>query len=187
MGLSSLPLVFSLSSWSNLQTVGSFILSLGMQKLLLIFFLVLSPTLFAQRGFLYIKKKGFKKVRTFEEGSLIKFETRDDQIIYGGLALVKRDSVYVNGHPFALADIKTIFLRERKFNFDFPTFLWTTGGVALSTAGMTLAKWTGFRNALAYSAAIGYGNFIVQLFPEFKRRKYNIGKKFTLRALDLHF
>lgn len=159
-----------------------------MQKLLLLFFLSLSQLVFAQRGFLYVKKKGFKKVRTFEEGSVLKFETKDNQIIYGGLALVKKDSVYVNGNWFDVRQVKKIFLREKKRKgFDTPTFLLTTAGVALSTAGMTLAKWVSFDKALSYSAGLGYGNFLITHFPNLKRKKYSIGKKFSLQTLDLHF
>ena len=158
-----------------------------MQKLLLITLLIFSQSLLAQRGFLYVKKKGFKKVRTFEEGSTVKFKTRDEQVIYGGLALVKKDSIYVNGNWFATSDIKTIFLRDNHYQFDSKTFWLTTAGVALATAGITLAGWTDFGHALAYSAAIGYGNFLILNFPSLKRKKYSIGKKFTLQTFDLHF
>jgi hypothetical protein len=61
-----------------------------MQKLLLVTLLFITQFAFAQKGFLYVKKKGFKKVRTFEEGSAIRFETKDGSVIYGGLALVKK-------------------------------------------------------------------------------------------------
>jgi hypothetical protein len=158
-----------------------------MQKLLLIFFLLFSQIVCAQRGFLYVKKKGFKKVRSFEEGSMIKFQTKDNQVIYGGLARIKKDSVYVNQNWFAVSEIKKIILRANKFHFDSKTFLLTTAGVALSTAGMTLAEWANFKDALTYSAGIGYGNFIIANFPSLKRKKYKTGKKFTLQTLDLHF
>ena len=158
-----------------------------MRKLLLIFFLLSSQLLFAQRGFLYVKKNGFKKVRTFEEGSAIKFETKNDQVIYGRLALVKKDSVYVNGNWFATAGIKKIILQKKERHFDPKIFLLTTGGIAISTAGMTLAKWANFKDALAYSAGIGYGNFAIANFPSLKRRQYKTGKKFSLQTLDLHF
>jgi hypothetical protein len=157
-----------------------------MQKLLLILFLLFSQLLLAQRGFLYVKKKGYKKVKTFEEGSILKFET-DGSIIYGGLELVKQDSILVNGYWIATSGIKTIFLRTGNYHFDSKTFLLTTAGVALATAGITLANWTSFENALAYSAAIGYGSFLIHNFPNIRRKKYNIGKKFTLQTLDLHF
>jgi len=158
-----------------------------MQKLLLVFFLLFSQLVFAQRGFLYIKKKGFKKLRSFEEGSVIQFETRDNQFIYGELVLVKKDSIYVNNNWFATPAIEKIFLNKKNYRFDSKTFLLTTAGVAISTAGMTLANWTDFKRALGYSAGLGYGNFIIANFPSLKRKKYIIGKKFTLQTLDLHF
>lgn len=159
-----------------------------MQKLLLVFFLLFSQIVFAQRGFLYIKKKGFKKVKTFEEGDPIKFETRDNQVVYGGLAMVKKDSIYVNRYWFPVSEIKTISLTKKSSSpFDTEMFLWTTAGVALSTAGMTLAKWASFEKALGYSAGVGYGNYLIRYFPNLKRKKHNIGRKFSLQAFDLHF
>lgn len=158
-----------------------------MQRLLLILFLFLSQIVFAQRGFLYVKKKGFKKVRSFEEGSLIKFRTIDGEVIYGGIQLVKSDSIYVNSNWFNVNRINKIYLREGKYHFDAKTFLITTAGVALSTAGMTLANWASFKDAFGYSAGIGYGNFVITHFPSLKRKNYYIGKKFTLQTLDLHF
>lgn len=158
-----------------------------MQKLLLIFFLFFSQIVFAQRGYLYVKKNGFKKVKSFEEGSIIKFKTKDGEVIYGGIQLVKKDSIYVNSHWFNINRVDKIYLRERKRHFDAKTFLLTTAGVAISTAGMTLAEWASLKDALAYSAGIGYGNFVIANFPSLKRKKYNIGKKFTLQTLDLHF
>lgn len=163
-------------------------LSLSMQKLLLIILLLLTQLAFAQKGFLYVKKKGFKKVKTFEEGSAIRFQTKDGTIFYGGLAFVKKDSIYVNGYWFAANDISKIVLREKKKNrFDYPTFLLTTAGVMLSTAGMTLAKWSSFNKSLQYSAGIGYTNFLISHFPNLKRKQYRIGKKFSLQTFDLHF
>jgi hypothetical protein len=162
--------------------------SLSMQKLLLITLLFLAQFAFAQKGFLNVKKKSFKKVRTFEEGSTIRFETKNGSIIYGGLALVRKDSIYVNGNWFAAKDIGRIILRERgKYRFDPPIFLWTTAGVVLSTAGMTLAKWSSFNKSLQYSAGIGYGNFLITHFPKLKRKQYKMGKKFSVQTFDLHF
>lgn len=158
-----------------------------MQKLLLISFLLFSQALFAQRGFLFVKKKGYKKVKTFAEGSTIKFKTKDAFIVHGVIALVKKDSLFINGNWYKASAISKIILREKNGNTS-TTFFWTTVGVAISTAGMTLAKWREFPQALSNSAAIGYGNFIIMSIPKLiKRKKYNIGKKFTLQTLDLHF
>lgn len=163
-------------------------LSLSMQRLLLIMCLLFAQTLFSQRGFIYIKKNGFKKVRTFSEGQAIGFKTQNNQVVFGILALVKKDSIYVNDSFFAVPDIKMILLRAKgERSFPTETFLWTMAGVILSTTGMTLAKWANFERAAAYSAGIGYGNMLIRYFPKFKRKKYKIGKKFSLQTLDLHF
>jgi hypothetical protein len=158
-----------------------------MQKLLLVLFFFCTQQLFAQRGYLYIKKKGYKKVRTYAEGSAIHFQTRDGRTAAGYIALVKKDSLLVNNSWYRAGEISKIIIRG-KVDGAIGTLLWTTGGVALSTAGMTLAEWASFKKSLGYSAAIGYGNFLIQYLPSFiKRKKYNIGKKFTVQTLDLHF
>lgn len=160
-----------------------------MQKLLLVFALLFSQTLFAQRGFLYVKKHGFKKVKSFAEGQIIQFQTNDYQMISGTLALVKNDSVDVNGTWFAITNIQKIILKNKTTTSPATVkiFLLTTAGVILSTAGMTLAKWASFKKALTYSAAVGYGNYLISFFPKLKRKKYIIGKKYSLQTLDLHF
>lgn len=158
-----------------------------MQKLLLIFFLFFSQALFAQRGLLFVKKKGYKKVATFAEGATIKFKTKDAFIVHGIIAFVKSDSLFINGYWYKTSAISKIILREKDGGMG-TMLLLTTAGVAISTAGMTLAKWRDFPQALSNSAALGYGNFIIRSLPKFiKRKKYNIGKKFTLQTLDLHF
>jgi len=159
-----------------------------MQKLLLILCLLVTQTLLAQRGWIYIKKNGFKKVRSFNEGSSLKFKTKQERIVTGTLIFVKKDSIYVNADAFALSDITTIYVRDRKKSkASMQTFLYTTAGVALTTTGIVLAKWDSFQRGLIYSAIIGYGNFLIKHFPSFKRKKYQMGKKFTLQAIDLHF
>jgi len=159
-----------------------------MQKLLVVLFLLFSQIIYAQKGYLYVKKHGFKKVRTFEEGSVVRFTTKDGNVVHGMLALIKKDSVLVNGNWFGALSINKIFLREKRSNpFDYKTFLLATGGVVLCTTGMTLANWADFDKALGYSAGIGYTNFLIRYFPNLKRKKYKIGKKFTLQTFDLHF
>jgi len=158
-----------------------------MQKLLLVALLVCSNSLFAQKGFLYVKKKGYKKVRTFEEGNPVKFRTKDDQIVFGTMALVKKDSILVNNKWFGANNIKTIYLRDNHYQFDSHTFWLTTAAVALAAVGMTLAGWASFGKSLGYSAAFGYGSFLLRNLPDASRKKYNIGKKYSLQTFDLHF
>ena len=158
-----------------------------MQKLLLVLFFLCSQEVFAQRGYLYIKKKGYKKVRTYGEGSAIHFKTKDGRVAAGYIALVKKDSLLVGNKWYKANEISRIIIRG-KVDGALGAFLWTTGGVALSTAGMTLAEWASFEKSLGYSAAIGYGNFLIRYLPAFlKRKHYNIGRKFTVQTLDLHF
>jgi hypothetical protein len=158
-----------------------------MQKLLLILLLFFSQTVWSQRGVLYVKKKGFKTVKRFDEGAVITFQTKNGRTVTGAMALVNKDSIYVNGSWFATGTIKRIFLREKTSFKINEIFLWATAGVALSTAGMTLAKWTDFNHALLYSAGLGYGNYLIRFFPKLSRRKFVLGKMYTLQTLDLHF
>ena len=108
-------------------------------------------------------------------------------MVAGYIALVnKNDSILVNSNWYRTSNISKIIIRGRVDALG--PFLWTTGGVALSTAGMTLAGWADFEKALGYSAGIGYGNFLIRYLPaSLRRKKYKIGKKFTLQTLDLHF
>ena len=158
-----------------------------MQKLLLIFLLLCSQQLVvAQRGYLNVKKNGYKKVKSFPEGAAIEFQTKQGFAVAGYIALIKKDSLMVNTKWYHSKDITKIILRHGD-NLLTP-FLWTTLGVALSTAGMTLAKWGSFEESLRASAIIGYGNLFIFSIPKLlKRNKYRIGKKFTLQTIDLHF
>lgn len=159
-----------------------------MQKSLLLLFLFFSQCALAQRGIIYIKKHGYKTVRSFAEGDEIIFKTKMGDVVDGYIMLVKKDSVFVNNNGFARDDIKTIFLHHKTKWIDSKTFLLITAGVALSTAGITLAKWADFKEALFVSLGIGYGPLILDwLLHHPKRNKYIIGKKFTLQFFDLHF
>lgn len=157
-----------------------------MQKWLLLLCLVVSQNLMAQKGLLYVRKNGIKKVRTFAEGDVIHFTTKDKQVVRGPIAMVKKDSLYINGFWYRSGNISRIILRAR--NKVMPALLLTTAGVALSTAGMTLAKWGSFEGSAKTSAGLGYGNFLIRNGPKLiKRRSYRIGRKFRLQTFDLHF
>lgn len=172
----------------DLNTSLSFLLlSLSMQKLLLIVLLVTAQNGYAQRGVLYVKKNGHKTVQRFQEGTEIRFETKDGKKISGMLTLVKKDSLFVNGGWYGTSSLSEIILRPRASYKMNKLFLLTTAGVVISTAGMTLAGWTSFKEALGVSAGVGYGNYFIKHFPKLKRRTYPLGKKFVLQTLDLHF
>jgi hypothetical protein len=141
----------------------------------------------AQRGMIFIKKNGLKKVATYHEGSFIQFQNGDKTTVAGYIALVKGDSLYVNGRYYPVAQIRKIILLRSNKDGVKKLLLYTTAGLALSTVGMTLAKWTSFKTAAAVSAGLGYGNFLIHVVPGLKRGHYSIGKKFSIQVIDLHF
>ena len=156
------------------------------KPLLLVLLLCATQLVFAQRGYLNVKKNGYKKVKSFPEGAAIEFYTKQGFHSAGYIALIKKDSFQVNSKWYHSKDITKIILRKGD-NLLTP-FLWTTLGVALSTAGMTAAKWGTFEESLKWSAVIGYGNFMIFSLPKIlKRNKYKIGKKFSVHTIDLHF
>ena len=157
-----------------------------MQKWLLLLFLFAAYSASAQRGMLFVKKKGFKKVASFGEGSPIIFQTKDGGISEGYISLIRNDSVYVNGLAYHKDYISRIILQKRNPRLKKDLML-TTAGVLLCTAGMTLAEWTTPENAFISSAVIGYGNFLIANLSMFKRKHYVIGRRFSLQTLDLHF
>jgi len=156
-----------------------------MQFRLLLFLLFITCSANAQRGMLFIKRNGIKKVATFNEGAPIHFVT-EGRHVQGIVGMVRKDSILIYDTWFATGNISRIVLRDRTGWQK--TFLLTTAGVALATAGMRLAKWDSFGRSLAFSSVIGYGNFAIRFLPKFmKRKSYPIGKKYRLQAIDLHF
>ena len=158
-----------------------------MQKCLLLLFLFITSAACAQKGVLFVKKKGFKKVASFSEGDPFRFRTNGGGQVEGYISLIKNDSIYVNGMGYHQSSIRKIIVRKKEKIITGEQLLYVTAGVALSTTGMTLAKWASFGTALATSAVLGYGNILVRYLFHFRRSQYRIGKKFTVQTLDLHF
>jgi hypothetical protein len=157
-----------------------------MQKQLLVIFLLLSFSGMAQRGLVFVKKNGIKRVALFAEGAPVSFLIQDYGKMDGTITLVSHDTIFINGLGFPARSVKTIFLPRR--NDHLPTqLLYATAGVVLCTAGITAAKWASFKNALAYAAGIAYLPYAIPAIKMLRRKKYRIGKKFTLQPLDLHF
>jgi hypothetical protein len=158
-----------------------------MRIILLLILMAVSFSAMSQRGMVFIKKRGVQKVHTISEGEAVRFAKKDGSIVQGYLALVKSDSLLINGYWHRCADISRVLFRVDGANDFKKQFWYITAGVALSTAGITLAKWARFPKALAVSAGLGYGNFLIQVIPRLERKQYRIGKKFTLHPIDLHF
>ncbi len=140
---------------------------------------------FAQRGVIFIKKKGYKKVASFAEGQQIHFRNHQGEHVKGMIWIVRNDSLMVDGQMHALTSFSRIYLREKsKLARE---VLITTGGILAASGFMHLAGWSRFDDALTHNATLGYGNILVRNLSKFKRRQYVIGRKFSIQALDLRF
>ena len=157
-----------------------------MQKWLLIIFLFLSDDLFAQRGMLFVKKRGLKKVRTFVEGDHIRFYKSNGDYIQGIIALVKNDSLYIGDNVHQSSSIKKIILRDKDKTLP-KDIAFTTLAVAGASVFFSFSKEETFGSASARLGIVGYGQILIKRIFKIKRKKYRIGKKFSVSTLDLHF
>ncbi|MGZ8544099.1 MAG: hypothetical protein ACXWV0_02335 [Flavisolibacter sp.] len=157
-----------------------------MQKCWLLILLLLSYRADAQRGMLFIKKKGYKKVAEFAEGQQISFQKVNGEFVKGMIWIVRKDSILVDGNLHAVSSISRIILRPKN-NKLAKELLITTGAIVATSACMRLAKWSEFSSAMAYNSTMGYGNILIRTIPKIKRRQYRIGKKYSIQPLDLHF
>lgn len=102
---------------------------------------------------------------------------------------MEKDSINFSYVTIALNDIATIkFPREKeKMKIDKKQFAWVTLGVGLVTAGLVLADWKEFPAALGIAATIGYTPYVFMLLKSisFKKHKFKIGKRYTLRIWDI--
>ncbi|MFN4315391.1 MAG: hypothetical protein ACK4E0_13910 [Chitinophagaceae bacterium] len=145
----------------------------------------------AQGGYLFVKK-GYKKKRTYTEGDRILLRLPGDTIIGGLITLLKDDTIYLLGKPIPMAKVEAVIVRtkkDQKFHIPVNQLLLITGGVALTTAGLTLSNQAEFNEALTAGLVIGYGPLVVQyLISKLKlgRREFNVRRKFRLQMIDFH-
>ncbi len=152
----------------------------------LLILLALSSNAGAQRGMLFIKKKGYKNVASFSEGQQISFQNDKGEYVKGMIWIVRNDSILVDGQMHAVSSISRIILRP-KDNKLVKEFFITTGAIVASSGFMRLANWSTFPAALSHNAAIGYGNIVIRSLRKIKRKQYRIGKKYSIQSLDLRF
>lgn len=156
---------------------------------LLLFCLLLPQLLPAQKGYLFVKKNG-KKVKTYAEGQPIKVLLTDGAVKEGYVYVLRNDSIFLGDVVFHKSSVKQILLpRKPQKPFDKKQLLYITAGVFLSTAGMTLSGYESLDKALLNSVVIGYGPLLfsrARRFVGFKRKRYRIGKKFSLHVLDFY-
>lgn len=163
-----------------------------MNRLLLVFIL-LSSFVFAQSqtGYLFVKK-GFKKKRTYTEGSTIYLRLHDNRVQYGMITRLMNDTIFISGLPVPRMAVKEVIVStktKKSFHVPLKDLLLITGGAALVTGGLTLSKQADFNEALIAAAVMGYGPLAIGYLKSkisLRRKKFRIGKKFRLQVIDFY-
>jgi hypothetical protein len=165
-----------------------------MNRLLLLLFLLLSSlSSYQQANHLFIKK-GVHKKKTYSQGDRIHIQLQNGQDKKGIITLLRNNIVYINGEAIPKEQIAVIILDEvkkRKFPADVKTILAISGGVALTTIGLSLNDANKPETALIAASVIGFGPLLLKYFAgrilyTLKRKKYSIGKKFRLQVFDMY-
>ena len=160
---------------------------------LLLLLLLFSGAAFSQAGFLFVKK-GANKKRSYTEGDRIHLLLNSGQEYRGVITLLRNDTIFINGKAVPRLEVKALILNEakkKKFPADTKTMLAITGGVALTTVGLSLNDLNKPKDAFIAAAVIGYAPLLLKHFGgrflySIKRKKFKIGKKYRLQVLDFH-
>ena len=161
-----------------------------MKPLLLASFMMLFQTrCFCQQPVqLHLKKNGKVKKR-IELGTPVLVITKRNEVIGGAMIQLRKDSLYFNHAIVAAKDIQNIKLPriKPKMKFNWKEFGYISLGVGLTTAGLTLANWRDFKEALSIGSAIGYSPYLLRMlkFASLKKREFRLGKKYALRIWDI--
>ena len=154
--------------------------------LLTCFFIMQSS--FAQKGMLFVKKHGYKRKAIFVEGDFIKFRLTDKSNVEGYIALIKNDSIYVNGVGFDKDEMERIIIRKNDVKGLVNQFMITTAVSAAVVGILYLGnKDQEDPNIISKMAVLAYTPLVWSGLKFLKRKKYKLGKKFTLQTVDLHF
>jgi hypothetical protein len=163
-----------------------------MNRLLYLFVFLFSFALAqSQTGYLFVKK-GFKKKRTYTEGSTIYLRLRDNRVHYGMITRLMNDTIFVSGLPVPRTAVKEVIVStktKKSFHVPLKDLLLITGGAALVTGGLTLSKQADFSEALVAATMMGYGPLAIGYLKSkisLKRKKFRIGKKFRLQVIDFY-
>jgi hypothetical protein len=138
---------------------------------------------------LHLRKNGRVKKR-IETGTPVLIGDNADNIYSGSITYMKTDTLIINDRVVPIQTIrkfKIVHHRQRK-PMNWEEFGYVTLGVFLATAGLALSRTETLPSAIAISATIGYSPYLIQRIKRisFKKYKYRIGGRFTLRVWDLH-
>ncbi len=164
-----------------------------MNRLLLLLTIFLLPALvYAQPGYLFIKK-GAKKKRTYEEGDRIALRLANDTVYHGLITLLYRDTIYLNGKVIPARDVKAVVMpvRSNKFPVDGKTLLLITAGSAMVSGGLMLNNMETPKNAIMTGLAMGFGSIIVRYGIQtvvhwVRKKEFKMGKKYRIQVLEFH-
>ena len=163
-----------------------------MNRLLFTFVLLFfSSFLYSQTASLFVKK-GFHKKRTYLEGDNILLQLQNNLFVNGTISLLRNDTIFLNGRPVPVSIVKAVIVSEKikkKFHTSVGEIALITGGVALTTAGITLSNQADFNEGLTAGLVIGYGPLLIRYIASkisLRRKKFLIGKKFHLQILDFY-
>lgn len=149
------------------------------------------PEAKAQKAWLFLKK-GYKKKRTWMEGDRIMLRLPGDTIVGGLITHLRDDTIYLLGKPIPVDKVEAVVLRQKgsaKLEIPLNSLLIITGGVVLTTVGLTLSGQVNEKEALTAGLTIGYGPLLVMSIArkvKAGRREFRIGKKYRLQLLDIH-
>lgn len=144
----------------------------------------------SQRGFLFVKR-GQTKKKTYAEGERIYLQLKNDTLYTGIITQLRNDSIFLNGRPIPTRDVKAVIVGQKvkRKLVTGKDLLLITGGVALTTAGLSISKQATFKEALTAGLVIGYSPLLLKYIGSkirLKRLRYKIGKKFRLQMIDFH-
>lgn len=160
-----------------------------MKRLLLLFiFLGAAILLQAQETQLQIVKNGKVKKRIYT-GQIIKIIDWQGNAYFGPVIIFNDTTLVFNDVFIPVSHISKVILvkNKQKQPFDWARFGYTTLGAALSTAGMTLAKWEPFHKAVVYSAVLGYSSYALQALSKIplKKRKFKMNRRREVRIWSI--
>ena len=122
----------------------------------------------------------------------ITLRLHNEKVIHGMITRLANDTIFIAGLPVPRSAVKDVIIKVKKKGgplVDLNTFLLITGGVALTTAGLTLSGQADFPEALTAGLTIGYAPLLINYIGSkisLGRKKYRVGKKYRLQVLDFY-
>jgi hypothetical protein len=155
-----------------------------MKSLLLAASLLLYSFVFSQEPHLQVIKNG-KVRKRIPEGTFIKLTDRAGDVYIGPYNIINDSILLIGKVQVRISDMRQLrlFRKKDKKPFNWEQFGYTTLGVALSTAGMSIPKWEPLPRAALYSAVLGYSGYAFGALKKvsLKKRRFRSNKRIRLR------